>query len=62
MAWKIGASLAPYVATALATRYGVAAVGYYVTAIAALTWIGLTATRETMHESLGEDLSTSSRT
>jgi hypothetical protein len=42
-----GASLAPYVATALATRYGVAYVGYYVTAVAALTWIGLMATRET---------------
>jgi metabolite-proton symporter len=42
-----GASLAPYIATALATRYGVAYVGYYVTAVAALTWIGLMATRET---------------
>jgi MFS family permease len=58
------------VATALATRYGVASVGYYVTAVAALTWVGLMATRETMHDSLhdsphdnmGEDLNTSSRT
>ena len=47
-----GASLAPYIATWLATERGLAWVGYYVTAIAVLTWIGLMATRETAHDRL----------
>jgi metabolite-proton symporter len=47
LAGIFGASLAPYIATALATRFGVAWVGYYLTAAALLTWIGLLLTRET---------------
>jgi metabolite-proton symporter len=42
-----GASLAPYIATWLATNYGLAFVGYYVTVGAALTWIALAFARET---------------
>ena len=42
-----GASLAPYIATSLANRYGLQYVGYYLAASAALTLIGLIATRET---------------
>ena len=47
-----GASLAPYIATYLATRYGLQYVGYYLTAAAAITIVGLLLTRETM----GQDL------
>ena len=47
-----GASLAPYIATSLATKYGLQYVGYYLTAAAAITIVGLLLTRETM----GEDL------
>jgi metabolite-proton symporter len=47
-----GASLAPYIATWLATERGLDWVGYYVTFIAVLTWIGLMATRETAHDGL----------
>jgi metabolite-proton symporter len=52
LAGIFGASLAPYIATALATRFGVAWVGYYLSAAALLTWIGLMATRETSDEQL----------
>jgi len=48
----LGASLAPYIATWLATRYGLAYVGYYLTASAAITLLGLLMIRETR----GEDL------
>jgi MFS family permease len=47
-----GASLAPYAATWLAQRYGLAFVGYYLSAAAALTLVGLLATRETKNEDL----------
>ena len=47
-----GASLAPYIATWLATHYGLAYVGYYLTASAALTLIGLLSIRETRNEDL----------
>src|SRR5580698_7215691 len=40
-----GASLAPYIATWLATRYGLQYVGYYLSGAAALTLIGVFATR-----------------
>jgi metabolite-proton symporter len=50
-----GASLAPYIATWLAKTYGLQYVGYYLTAAAVLTLIGLLSTRETM----GQDLRTS---
>ena len=42
-----GASLAPYAATWLAQHYGLQYVGYYISAVAVLSLIGLIATRET---------------
>lgn len=42
-----GASLAPYAATWLAQNYGLQYVGYYISAIATLSLVGLLATRET---------------
>jgi metabolite-proton symporter len=56
LAGIFGASLAPYIATALATRFGVAAVGYYLAGAALLTWVGLMATRETSVEQLDSAL------
>lgn len=42
-----GASLAPYIATWLATTYGLPYVGYYLSGAAALSLLGLLAARET---------------
>lgn len=47
-----GASLAPYVATWLATNYGLQFVGYYLSGSALLTLIGLSAMRETKDDEL----------
>ncbi|MGE3512584.1 MAG: MFS transporter [Vicinamibacterales bacterium] len=47
LAGIFGASLAPYIATWLATNYGLPYVGYYLTGSAILTLIGLLMTRET---------------
>ena len=47
-----GASLAPYIATWLAKTYGLQYVGYYLTAAALLTLVGLFAIRETKDEDL----------
>jgi MFS family permease len=47
-----GASLAPYIATWLAKTYGLQYVGYYLTAAALLTLVGLIATRETKDDDL----------
>jgi metabolite-proton symporter len=52
LAGIFGASLAPYVATYLATTYGLQYVGYYLTAAAGLTLIGLLAARETKDDHL----------
>jgi metabolite-proton symporter len=52
LAGIFGASLAPYIATALATRYGLQYVGYYLSGAALLTLTGLLATRETKDEKL----------
>jgi len=52
LAGILGASLAPYVATWLAKTYGLQYVGYYLSAAAGLTLIGLLAARETKDESL----------
>ncbi len=52
MAGILGASLAPYAATWLARNYGLPYVGYYLTASAVLTFIGLLLIRETSKESL----------
>ncbi len=47
-----GASLAPYIATGLAKTYGLAYVGYYLSAAAALTLVGLLLAPETKHREL----------
>jgi metabolite-proton symporter len=47
-----GASLAPYIATWLARTYGLQYVGYYLSAAAVLTLIGLFAARETKDDEL----------
>ncbi|MGA7106796.1 MAG: MFS transporter [Terracidiphilus sp.] len=52
MAGILGASLAPYIATWLATKYGLQCVGYYLTASAGLTFVGLLLIRETRDEAL----------
>ena len=49
----LGASLAPYIATWLATHYGLQYVGYYLSASAVLTLIGLLMIRETKDDDLG---------
>jgi MFS family permease len=48
----LGASLAPYIATWLAHTYGLEYVGYYLSLAAALTLLGLLATRETKNDDL----------
>ena len=52
MAGIFGASLAPYAATYLAKTYGLQYVGYYVSASAILTFIGLIVSRETKDDIL----------
>jgi MFS family permease len=52
LAGIFGASLAPYIATSLATQYGLSYVGYYLSASAVLTLAGILATRETRHADL----------
>jgi metabolite-proton symporter len=52
LAGIFGASLAPYIATWLAQNFGLQYVGYYLTAAAALTLVGLLAIRETKDEAL----------
>jgi hypothetical protein len=52
MAGILGASLAPYIATWLATTHGLQFVGYYLTASAAVTFVGLLLIRETRGENL----------
>ncbi len=47
-----GASLAPYIATWLAKTYGLQYVGYYLSAAAILTIVGLLAARETKDDDL----------
>jgi MFS family permease len=50
LAGILGASLTPYIATRLATIYGLQYVGHYLSAAAVLTIIGLLAIRETKNE------------
>ena len=52
MAGILGASMAPYIATTLATRYGLQYVGYYLSASAVLTLFGLLMIRETKDDDL----------
>jgi metabolite-proton symporter len=49
LAGIFGAALAPYIATELATRYGLQAVGYYLATASVITLVGLWFTRETAH-------------
>jgi metabolite-proton symporter len=53
LAGIFGASLAPYIATRLGEKYGLQSVGYYLIAMAALTFVGLTGIRETRDGELG---------
>jgi MFS family permease len=52
MGGVLGASATPYIAMQLATRYGLKYVGYYLTAAAALSVVGLLLIRETKDEDL----------
>jgi MFS family permease len=52
LAGILGGSLAPTIATWLAGRYGLPAVGYYLTVAALLSLLGLTLIRETRDERL----------
>jgi metabolite-proton symporter len=47
LAGIFGASLAPYIATWLATNYGLPFVGFYLSLAAAITYVGLMLTQET---------------
>jgi hypothetical protein len=55
LAGIFGASLAPYIATWLATTHGLPYVGYYLTAAATITWMALFLTHETKDMGLGRD-------
>jgi metabolite-proton symporter len=57
----LGASLAPSIATWLARSYGLAYVGYYLSAAALISLIGLLAIRETRHTDLAAHEVTSAR-
>jgi len=48
----LGASVAPYIATWLATHYGLFYVGVYLASMATLTLIALLLTKETRNQSL----------
>jgi len=48
----LGASFAPYIATSLARRYGLPAVGFYLTVSAIVTLLGLALIRETKNDDL----------
>jgi len=49
LAGILGASLAPYIATWLATHYGLEFVGYYLSAAATLSFVALIAVRDRLH-------------
>jgi MFS family permease len=49
----LGASLAPSIATWMAKNYGINSVGYYLSAAAVLTLLGLLSIRETKDDDLG---------
>jgi metabolite-proton symporter len=59
LAGIFGASLAPYIATYLATNYGLSAVGYYLSAAAALTFVALWLSRETRDSEIAVESSAS---
>ena len=49
MAGILGASLAPYIATSLALKFGLYSVGYYLSASALLSLVAVCLTKETQH-------------
>jgi metabolite-proton symporter len=53
LAGILGASMAPYIATWLAKNYGLQYVGYYLSASALLTFLGLLMIRETRDDDIG---------
>jgi MFS family permease len=53
LAGILGASLAPSIATWLAKSYGIDYVGYYLSAAAVVTLLGLLSIRETKDDDLG---------
>jgi metabolite-proton symporter len=57
LAGILGASLAPYIATWLATNRGLRYVGYYLSASAVLTFLGLLSIRETKDDDLTSEQS-----
>jgi MFS family permease len=57
LAGILGASLAPYIATWLATNWGLQYVGYYLSASAVLTLLGLLSIRETKDDDLTSEQS-----
>jgi MFS family permease len=57
LAGILGASLAPYIATWLATNWGLEYVGYYLSASAVLTLLGLLSIRETKDDDLTSEQS-----
>ena len=61
LAGIFGASFAPYIATWLANNYGLQYVGYYLTAAAVLSLVGLLATRETKDRDLLATTNTKAR-
>jgi len=54
MAGILGASVAPYIATSLAKKYGLPYVGYYLTASAVITFVGFLMSKETKDQDLTE--------
>ncbi|HTW47995.1 MAG TPA: MFS transporter [Acidobacteriaceae bacterium] len=58
MGGVLGASATPYIAMQLATKYGLKYVGYYLTAAAVLSVIGLLLIRETKDEDLNTTIAT----
>ena len=56
LAGIFGASVAPYIATTLARRYGLGAVGLYLAGAAAVSFLGLLAVRETRGEDLAAEV------
>lgn len=60
LAGILGGSLAPYIASSLATRYGLAYVGYYLSAAGVVTLLALLLTKVRAHDSRESDASAAS--
>jgi hypothetical protein len=57
LAGILGASLTPYLATTLATKYGLPAVGYYLCLASVITFAALLAARSAMRHHLSHSTS-----